>query len=440
MPEKELILPRMGETMTEGTIVAWLKQPGEQFRRGDTLVEVESDKTNVEIPALEDGEMVRHLVSPGEKVAVDSPIAVVLTVTTRTGSSDVPTVEPILQTDVSPEQKVENDKSRSGPMAADKIRASPVARRTARRLGINLAEIKGTGPRARVTGNDVRQHAGPFVKSEHSVPTPSGRPSLRWGTAQRGTCVLLHGFAGDPATWRHTGQFLAKQGFEAIAFELPGHGLQPLAGSSLAELVAELVREFADLPTEKFHLIGHSLGGAFATLIAAGATERVASLTLLAPFGMGTYIDQSFIDGITSARTVEALERELRKTTARPLSYAKSALAAMLESLPTASLRTISGMMARDGVQQLFLVPELEKITAPVRVFFGRQDRILHWQDALVLPGKVGLHLFDTGHLPHWEDPSGVLPVLSRFPDTIEPRMDPPPQGLRRDRQRIDTN
>jgi pimeloyl-ACP methyl ester carboxylesterase len=122
------------------------------------------------------------------------------------------------------------------------------------------------------------------------------------------------------------------------------------------------------------------------------------------------------MDGITSARTVGALERELRKTTARPLSYAKSALVAVLEALPTTSLRTISEMVARAGVQQLFLVPDLEKIQAPVRVFFGRQDRILHWQDALVLPGKVALHLFDTGHMPHWEDPSGVLPVLSRFP------------------------
>jgi len=67
-------------------------------------------------------------------------------------------------------------------------------------------------------------------------------------------------------------------------------------------------------------------------------------------------------------------------------------------------------------VQQLFLVPELEKITAPVRIFFGREDKIVHWQDALSLPGKIALHLFDTGHMPHWEDPSAVLPVLGRFP------------------------
>jgi pimeloyl-ACP methyl ester carboxylesterase len=417
MPEKELRLPRMGETMDEGTIVAWLKQPGEPFRRGDTLLEVESDKTNVEIPALEDGEMVRHLISPGEKVAVDRPIAVVKTSGTSSVSSVSTETQTVLQPNVSREQKIGSDQNRPGQTATTKIRASPVARRTAQRLGIDLAEVRGTGPKGRVTGTDVQQHASLSVDpaSSMTVAGLSGQP-LRWGTPQRGTCMLLHGFAGDPTTWRRTGEFLAKQGFEAIAFELPGHGSQPLVGSSLDELVAELSPKLFIPPTGKFHLIGHSLGGAFAILIAARDPERVASLTLLAPIGIGTYIDQSFLDGIVSAETIEALERELRKTTAHPLSYAKSALAAMLDSLPTASLRTISGLMARNGVQQLFLVPELEKVTAPVRVFYGRQDRILHWQDALVLPGKIALHLFDTGHMPHWEDPSAVLPVLGKFP------------------------
>jgi pyruvate dehydrogenase E2 component (dihydrolipoamide acetyltransferase) len=98
MAEKELTLPRMGETMDEGTIVAWLKQPGELFRRGDTLLEVESDKTNVEIPALEDGEMVRHLVLPGEKVAVDRPIALVKTLGTSLSISTE--AQPVLQASV----------------------------------------------------------------------------------------------------------------------------------------------------------------------------------------------------------------------------------------------------------------------------------------------------------------------------------------------------
>jgi pimeloyl-ACP methyl ester carboxylesterase len=424
MPEKELTLPRMGETMTEGTIVAWLKQPGEQFRRGDTLVEVASDKTNVEIPALEDGEMVRHLVSPGEKVELDRPIALVRTAGNDTIMPESRADQPIPHKSGEPVERIERHENRPAVETIAKVRASPVARRIAKKLGINLTEIKGSGPRGRVTARDVDQHATLSANPARSMANASIEQNLRWGKPVRGICILLHGFAGDPTTWRRTGEFLAEQGFEAIALELPGHGSQAVTASSLVALVAELIPKLP-MPAEgKVHLVGHSLGGAFATLIAAQVPERVASLTLLAPIGIGTYIDQSFLDGMISARTIEALERELRKTTARPLSYSKSALAAMLQSLPIDPLQTISRMMARNGVQQLFVVAELEKITAPVRIFFGRQDRILRWQDALLLPGKIGLHLFDTGHMPHWEDPSAVLPVLSRLADTSEPRMD----------------
>ena len=403
----------MGETMDEGTIVAWSKQPGEQFRRGDILLELESDKINVEVPALEDGEMVRHLASPGDKVAVDHPIAVITTV--GTSSSTSVEAQPILESNRSPAVAMDRIGNLPRPVAG-KMRASPVARRTASKLGLDLAQVKGSGPLGRITAADVHQHVKLVPKPGIEMPDVSGVRALRWGKPERGTCVLLHGFAGNPSTWHRTGEFLAKEGFDVIAFELPGHGSQALQASTLEEVAAILFDAFPDPPTGDLHLIGHSLGGALAILIGAKASDRIASLTLLAPFGIGTYIDQTFLDGMVSVRTIDALEREVRKTTAHPLSYSKSALAAMLQSLPTDSLRTISQMMAQNGVQQLFLVPELEKMTLPIRVFFGRQDRIVRWQEALSLPGKVALHLFDTGHMLHWEDPSAVLPVLGRFP------------------------
>jgi pimeloyl-ACP methyl ester carboxylesterase len=415
MPEKELRLPRMGETMDEGTILAWSKQPGEQFRRGDILLELESDKINVEVPALEDGEMVRHLASPGDKVAVDHPIAVITAVGTSSSSSGSGEAQPILESNRSPAVTMERIGNLPGPVAG-KMRASPVARRTAAKLGLDLAQVKGSGPLGRITAADVHQHVKLVPKPGIEMPDLSGLPALRWGKPERGTCVLLHGFADNPSTWHRTGEFLAKEGFDVIAFGLPGHGSQALQASTLEEVAAILFDAFPNPATGDLHLIGHSLGGALAILIGAKASHRIASLTLLAPFGIGTYIDQTFLDGMVSVRTIDALEREVRKTTARPLSYSKSALAAMLQSLPTDSLRTISQMMAQNGVQQRFLVPELEKMTLPIRVFFGRHDRIVRWQEALSLPGKVALHLFDTGHMLHWEDPSAVLPVLGRFP------------------------
>ncbi len=414
----------MGETMDEGTIAAWLKQPGEKFRRGETLVEVESDKTYVEIPALEDGEIVRHLVSPGETVAVDRPIAVILTPNT---AASQPSRQPLIQETISTEHKTTAPLRSSEAAAVPKIRASPAARRTAKKLGIDITEVSGTGPRGRVSGSDVIQQAGVLPNPSRPSPAPAGavepvsqaesnRRVWRWGTPQLGVCVLLHGFAGDPSTWRRTGEFLADQGFEVVAVELPGHGNQPFRASDLNEMAADLITTLPNPANGKFHLVGHSLGGALGIIIAASVQDRIASLTLLAPFGIGTYINQSFLDGIVGAETIDALERELRKTTAHPLSYSKSALAAMLEVKRTDTLQALHRIMARDGVQQLFLVPRLEKMNMPVRIFFGRQDQILRWQECLSLPGKIGLHLFDTGHMPHWEDPSAVLPVLARFP------------------------
>ncbi|MFY8098899.1 MAG: biotin/lipoyl-containing protein, partial [Allorhizobium sp.] len=74
---RELRLPRLGETMEEGRIVRWLKQPGDAYRRGEVLLEVETDKTTVEVPALEDGSLIAHLAEPGAMVPVEAPIATI---------------------------------------------------------------------------------------------------------------------------------------------------------------------------------------------------------------------------------------------------------------------------------------------------------------------------------------------------------------------------
>jgi len=69
-----LKLPRLGETMEEGQIGKWLKKPGDAFRRGETLVEIETDKTAVELPALVDGVLKEILAVEGKQVKVGEPI------------------------------------------------------------------------------------------------------------------------------------------------------------------------------------------------------------------------------------------------------------------------------------------------------------------------------------------------------------------------------
>lgn len=119
-----LELPRLGETMEEGELVAWLKQPGQQVRRGEAVAEIGTDKVVAELPALEDFVLEEHLVRPGERVRVGQPIARI-----RLG------------------------------LDPERPRASPAARRLARALGVDLARLRGSGPRGRITTDDVRAAA-----------------------------------------------------------------------------------------------------------------------------------------------------------------------------------------------------------------------------------------------------------------------------------------
>ena len=73
--EKEITLPRLGETMEKGNISKWLIKEDETFERGQTIAEIESDKTIVELPALEDGKLVKILVNEGEEIEVGGVIA-----------------------------------------------------------------------------------------------------------------------------------------------------------------------------------------------------------------------------------------------------------------------------------------------------------------------------------------------------------------------------
>ena len=77
MKEKIFSLPRMGETMEEGTVLAWFKSPGDSFKRGEVLLELETDKMVVEVPALEDGDLLEILASEQSTVEIGSSLALI---------------------------------------------------------------------------------------------------------------------------------------------------------------------------------------------------------------------------------------------------------------------------------------------------------------------------------------------------------------------------
>jgi pyruvate dehydrogenase E2 component (dihydrolipoyllysine-residue acetyltransferase) len=167
----EITMPRLSDSMTEGTILTWLKQEGEQVGVGDELVEIETDKATMayESPARGALEIVANV---GDTVPVGEVIAKLGVASDATGA---PSGEPEPPAAEQPVEPVELEPARvtgnggapgAGAEAitpedgASRVRATPLARRLARAHGVDLAELDGTGPRGRITRSDVAARAG----------------------------------------------------------------------------------------------------------------------------------------------------------------------------------------------------------------------------------------------------------------------------------------
>ena len=132
-----LTLPRLGETMEEARVTAWLVAPGEAYKRGDVLMEVETDKTVVEVPAMADGTLATQLVTEGETIALDQPFAEV----DQEGAADVVAeVAPVAV----PEPVAAPVAVAVVPQAGQGLRASPPARaaRLGRQAPVNAAVVE----------------------------------------------------------------------------------------------------------------------------------------------------------------------------------------------------------------------------------------------------------------------------------------------------------
>ena len=138
-----LKLPDLGEGITEGEIARWLVSEGQEVAEDDPLVEIQTDKTTVEIPSPAAGKVTQILVEEGKVVPVGTVLVVI------GGDGDGARKEP--------------DATESAPTGAPpaKGRATPLVRKIAQELGVDLDSLTGTGPQGRITEDDVRGAAAP---------------------------------------------------------------------------------------------------------------------------------------------------------------------------------------------------------------------------------------------------------------------------------------
>src|SRR5436190_1426722 len=232
----EIQMPKLSDTMTEGTLVAWKKKKGDKVSAGEVLAEIESDKATMEWESSEDGTLTEIYVEEGGKVNVGDKIAFI-----GGEGEEAPKKEEAAKKEEKPkeeknpeakkeEKKPQKETEKSAPAekketetappqekkkpiesaapakekkptepgarpASDeaRVKASPVARRVAAELGVDLSSVKGTGPEGRVTETDVRAAA----KSKGAAPAQkvpaAAKPSAPSIKAGEGARIQLSG-------------------------------------------------------------------------------------------------------------------------------------------------------------------------------------------------------------------------------------------------------
>ncbi len=181
---KYIEMPKLADTMTEGTVVKWRVKEGDKVATGDVLAEIETDKATMEMESFDDGVVHKLLVAVGEKVPCGTPIALVL------GKNEGPPAEgtlPAVAAKPAASQKAGVAAVAAPPTVAAgsraatstsnvRVKASPLAKKIAAARGVNLSHVSGTGPGGRIVARDVETAAtrpaggGPAVAAVPAMP------------------------------------------------------------------------------------------------------------------------------------------------------------------------------------------------------------------------------------------------------------------------------
>ncbi|HYM15646.1 MAG TPA: dihydrolipoamide acetyltransferase family protein [Dehalococcoidia bacterium] len=198
----EVVMPQMGADMTEGTIVRWRKQEGEPVERGEIIAEIETDKANVEIEAFEGGVFRKILAHEGAVIPVGGIIAVIAApgddISTYEAGASAPVARP-----AAPRAATSSPPSISvaAPTAAvvaapdpdaaaaanGRLRVSPVARRLADERGIDLRQLRGSGPDGRIVKRDIERTA---TTRTAAAPTAAAPDAVAPAAERGGTLAM----------------------------------------------------------------------------------------------------------------------------------------------------------------------------------------------------------------------------------------------------------
>lgn len=244
---------------------------------------------------------------------------------------------------------------------------------------------------------------------------------LEMGKPDAPPLVFLHGFGGDLLTWQYCLVAFASR-YRVIALDLPGHGRSTMdvGAGTLGEMVAWVAEALTALGIEAAHLVGHSMGGKIAIALTLAHPERVRSLQLISPAGLGGDYDLAlltrFMDCATPETALDVAERLVGSASPALIGSLARSLVSSGDHGPQqtafatllGNAATIGSSLGADGVPW-------DGIACPVQIIWGEEDSILPLPAPFRLPPRAPFTILPgVGHLPQIESPGRVVPLLDR--------------------------
>jgi pyruvate dehydrogenase E2 component (dihydrolipoamide acetyltransferase) len=246
----EVILPRVDMTMESGVIDRWTVSEGDQVREGDTLFEITTDKALVEVDAPAAGVIRGIRANPGQEVAVGSVVAWIFAegeapnIPLQPDLPDAPSRAAPPQQTAAPVAPADG----SAVQEAGELRSTPLARRVARELGLELRGIAGSGPRGRIGERDVRKHAAAAPPPVQSARAPDDGGTLVPFSAIRRTLAARLSQSAQTAPHFYMTANIQMAALQALQAEISPHierrrGVKVTLSVLLVRIVAALLKD-----------------------------------------------------------------------------------------------------------------------------------------------------------------------------------------------------
>lgn len=346
-------MPKWGLAMEEGTITEWLKAEGDSIANGDEMVEIETSKITNVLEAQEAG-LLRRIVAP---VGETLPVGALIALYAEASDSDA-------------------------------------------EIDAYIAEFQARFETQKDAGDDA---AGPETVEVNGQAVVYEEQPGGDGTP----VILVHGFGGDRNNWLFNQDALS-EGRKVILLDLPGHGgsTKAIADASLAGMAATVAAFASAIGLERYHLMGHSMGGAIC-LEAARNNSAVASVFAVCPAGLEAKVSGDFIDQFVAAERRKGMKQAALMLFADKDLVTRDLVNDLLKFKRldgvTEALEALRDGAIADGNASAIAIGD---ISASIAIVIADQDEVI--PPAGADPAGVDVLHVSCGHMAHMEAAAAV--------------------------------